>query len=85
MLMQAKSWEIVKNYPLAEMENVCKRLFQGRKIALTYSYFIFSRNYSISEAVYYLHQLGAGLSASRRAWERVPLHELSKTINNQII
>ena len=28
-------------------------------------------------------QLGAGLSASRRAWERVPLHELSKTVNNQ--
>ena len=28
-------------------------------------------------------QLGAGLSASRRAWERVSLHELSKTHNKQ--
>ena len=28
-------------------------------------------------------QLGAGLSASRRAWERVSLHELSKTLNKQ--
>ena len=28
-------------------------------------------------------QLGAGLSASRRAWERVSLHELGKTLNKQ--
>ena len=28
-------------------------------------------------------QLGAGLSASRRAWERVSLHELSKTFNKR--
>ncbi len=29
--------------------------------------------------------LGAGLSASRRAWERVSLHEPLKTLNNQIL
>ena len=30
-------------------------------------------------------QLGAGLSASRRAWERVSLHELRKNLNNQFL
>ena len=35
--------------------------------------------YSISNDVHYRHQLGAGLSASRRAWERVFLHELHET------
>jgi hypothetical protein len=29
--------------------------------------------------------LGAGLSASRRAWERVSLHEPLETLNNQIL
>jgi len=32
--------------------------------------------YSITNAVHYCHQLGAGLSASRRAWERVSLYQL---------
>lgn len=37
---------------------------------------------SIQNAVYFRHQLGAGLSASQRARERVPLHELGN-LNNQ--
>jgi len=41
--------------------------------------------YSITNDVHYRHQLGAGLSASRRAWERVPLHQLLKTHKNQIL
>jgi len=32
--------------------------------------------YSITNDVHYRHQLGAGFSASRRARERVSLHEL---------
>ena len=32
----------------------------------------------------FLSGLGAGLSASRCAWERVSLHELRKTHNNLI-
>ena len=33
----------------------------------------------------FLSGLGAGLSASRRAWERVSLHDPLKTLNNQIL
>ena len=48
--MQAKSWKIIKNYSLKEMNDVKKSQFWERRVILTYSCFNFSHNHSIRNA-----------------------------------